>query len=212
MFGATPPPTNKLRVANANVLGRIAKQSGIPMKQLRIRFAPEHAEHFTRVQTPKQNNPKAREYRVRRKIKRVGLEMIGIQNAKQLKSLQKANNYATGRSSNKPANSTMRFYFSTHPRARSTNARNMNNIQRALRERIQENLFEYMPVPNRNNLRQKWEILTNRNQVKNMENLIKKMRRYRRSAKNTWEHHNAQTFENMYNRAVTRNKYGFYYR
>jgi hypothetical protein len=212
MFGVKPPPTNKIRVAHGNVLGRIAKQSGIPMKQLRLSFAPEHAEHFTRAQTPKQNNPKAREYRVRRKIKRAGLNFTGIKNVKQLQALQRANNYATGRSSIKPSNSTMRYYFRTHPRARSTNARNMNNIQRALRERIQENLFEYMSVPNRNNLRQKWEILTNRNQVNTLNNLVKKMRRYNRSARNTWEPHNAQTFANMYNRAITRNKYGFYYR
>jgi hypothetical protein len=210
MFGATPPPTNRIRVAHGNVLGRIAKQSGIPMKQLRLSFAPEHAEHFTRA--PKQNNPKAREYRVRRKIKRAGLYLTSVKNVKQLQSLQRANNYATGRSSKNPGNSTMRYYFRTHPRARSTNARNMNNIQRALRERIQENLFEYMPVPNRENLRTKWQTLTNRNQVNTLNNLTKLMKRYRRDAENTWEPHNAQTFVNMYNRAITRNKYGFYYR
>jgi hypothetical protein len=182
------------------------------MKQLRIRFAPEHAEHFTRVQTPKQNNPKAREYRVRRKIKRVGLYFTGIKNVKQLQALQRANNYATGRSSKNPGNSTMRYYFRTHPRARTSGYNNPINIQRGIKNSIQSNLFEYMSVPNRENLRTKWQTLTNRNQVNTLNNLTKLMKRYRRAAKNTWEHHNAQTFENMYNRAVTRNKYGFYYR
>lgn len=210
MFGVSPPPTNKLRVSNANVLGRIVKQSGVPLRNLRLRFAPEHTEHFTRK--PKTPNPRAREYRFKRKIKRAGLEMIGIQNAKQLKSLQRANNYATGRSSNNPGNSTMRFYFRSHPRPAQMNARTVNNIRRTLKERIQTNLFEYINVPNRNNLREKWQTLTNRNQVKNTENLIKKMRRYRRSARNTLAPYNAQTFNSLYNRALTRNKYGFYYR
>lgn len=212
MFGASPPPTNKIRVSNANVLGRIVKQSDVPLRNLRIRFAPEHTGQFTRTRTPKPNNPRAREYRLRRKLVRAGLELTGIQNTKQLKSLQRANNYATGRSSNKPANSTMRYYFRTHPRAIFSHARTVNNIQRALRERIQSNLFEYINVPNRNNLRQKWEILTNKNQVNTLENLVKKMRRYKRNTGNALAGHNAQTFTNMYNRALTRNQYGFYYR
>lgn len=213
MFGVSPPPSNKIRVANANVLGRIVKQSGVPLRNLRLRFAPEHTEHFTRVRIPKPNNPRAREYRLARKIKRAGLELTGIQNAKQLKSLQRANNYATGRSSNNPGNSTMRFYFRTHPRPAHMNAITVNNIRRKLKERIQSNLFEYMNVPNSNNLRQKWEILINASQVKNMENLIEKMKMYKLKAESTREpQHNAQTFANLYNRAKTRNSYGFYYR
>jgi hypothetical protein len=133
--------------------------------------------------------------------------------SKKFKSLQTSNDYATGRNKNKkPANSSMKFYFNTHPRALVTRARTPANIQRSIKESIQSNLFEYMPVPNRNNLRQKWETLTNMNQVNTLNNLVKKMRRYRRVAENTWEPHNAQTFVNMYNRALTRNKYGFYYR
>ena len=211
MFGVSPPPTNKLRVEHGNIHGRLAKQSGVI--SLRLMYAPEHAEHFMRnVQPPKPNNPRAREYRFQRKLKRVGLGLTGIQTPRQLKSLQRANNYATGRSSTKPANSSMVYYFSVHPRARFPRAHTVNNIQRHLREAIQSNLFEYMQVPNRNNLRQKWEILTNRNQVSNMENLVRKMRRYRRAAETTWDPHNAQTFANLYNRAKTRNSYGFYYR
>lgn len=293
MFGTSPPPTNKLRVSNANVIGRIVKQSGTPLNKVRLRFAPEHSEHFSRVSPPKKINPETRLYRISRKVKKSGLNMVLLpiisnrnpkiykntswkykagpvegmtilynnrnsvpfvinkitgrrkpvpeklqsrisslhlnprnmktntlnaymkrinQLSKKFKSLQKSNAYATGRSPNKPVNSSMRFYFQTHPRALVTRARTPANIQRALKERIQENLFEYINVPNRNNLRQKWEILTNRNQVNNINNLLKKMRRYRRSAVNTWEPHNTQTFNNLYNRALTRNKYGFYYR
>ncbi len=211
MFGVSPPPTNKLRVEHGNIHGRLAKQSGV---NLRFMYAPEHAVHFMKnVKPPKPNNQRVREYRFKRKLKRVGLEMIGIQTPKQLKSLQRANNYATGRSQNRPSNSSMRYYFKTHPRPAQMNARTVNNLRRALKERIQTNLFEYINVPpNRNNLRQKWEILTNRNQVRNMENLVRKMRRYRRAAETTWDPHNAQTFANLYNRAKTRNSYGFYYR
>lgn len=212
MFGASPPPTNKIRVSNANVMGRIVKQSGVPLRNLRIRFAPEHTGQFTRARTPKPNNPRAREYRIRRKLVRAGLELTGIQNTKQLKSLQRANNYATGRSSNKPTNSTMRYYFRTHPRPAQMNAHTVNNIQRALRERIQSNLFEYINVPNRNNLRQKWQNLTNRDKVNTLKNLMKKMKRYKRNAGNALAGHNARTFNNLYNRALTRNRYGFYYR
>jgi hypothetical protein len=291
MFGASPPPTNKLRVSNANVLGRIVKQSGVPLKQMRLRFAPEHAEHFTIKRSPVKLNPQTRLYRITRKVKRNGLQMallpiisnrnpkiykntgwkykagpvagmtilynnrnsvpfiinkktgrrkpvpdgVRIDNlhliprnmkvntlnaystrinqlSKKFKSLQKSNDYATGRSKNKPTNSSMRYYYNTHPRALVSHARTPANIQKSIKESIQSNLFEYMPVPNRNNLREKWQTLTNANQVNTLNNLTKLMKRYRRSARNTWEPHNAQTFVNMYDRAITRNKYGFYYR
>lgn len=290
MFGTSPPPTNKLRVEHGNIHGRLAKQSGV---NLRFMYAPEHTEHFRRVSPRKRINPETRLYRISRKVKKAGLNMVllpiisnrnpkiykntgwkyksgpvaggvtilynnrnsvpfiinnktgqrkpvpdGVrvdnlhliprnmkvntmnaymkrinQLSKKFKSLQKSNAYATGRLQNKPVNSSMRYYYNTHPRALVTRARTPANIQQALKERIQSNLFEYMNVPNRNNLRQKWEILTNASQVKNMENLIRKMRRYKRNAESTWEpQHNAQTFNNLYNRALTRNRYGFYYR
>jgi hypothetical protein len=292
MFGVSPPPTNKIRVSHANVMGRIVKQSGTPLKQFRVRFAPEHTGQFMRKKTPKVTNPQTRLYRIARKVKRAGLEMVllpiisnrnpkiykntewrykagpveggvtilynnrnsvpfiidkktgrrkpvppGVpianlhlfprnmkvntlnayskrvnQLSKKFKSLQKSNAYATGRSPNKPANSSMRYYFRTHPRPLVTRARTPANIQRSIKESIQSNLFEYINVPNRNNLRQKWQNLTNRDKVNTIKNLVKKMRRYRRSAGNTLAPYNERTFNNLYNRALTRNQYGFYYR
>ena len=291
MFGMSPPPTNKLRVSNANVIGRIVKQSGVPLKQMRLRFAPEHAEHFTIKRSPMKINPQTRLYRITRNVRRNGLNMVllpilsnrnpkiykntgwkykagpvegmtilynnrnsvpfiinkktgrrkpvpdGVridnlhliprnmkvntlnayskrvnQLSKKFKSLQKSNDYATGRSKNKPTNSSMRYYYNTHPRPLVTRARTPANIQKSIKESIQSNLFEYINVPNRNNLRQKWQNLTNTNKVNTLENLVKKMRRYKRNAGNTLGGHNARTFNNLYNRALTRNQYGFYYR
>ena len=210
MFGVTPPPTNKIRVAHANVISRIVKQSGVPLRNMRISLAPEHTGQFTNKGPTKSVVPKA--YRFRRKLVRAGFELLGLQTAKQLQSLQRANNYATGRSSKKPANSTMRYYFRIHPRAISTMASSVNNIRRALKEHIQSNLFEYMPVPNRNNMLENWEILTNRNEIRNLNNLRNKMNKYRLKARNTWARYDRNTFDRLYNRVVNRNKYGFYYR
>jgi len=293
MFGMSPPPTNKLRVEHGNIHGRLAKQSGV---NLRFMYAPEHAEHFRRVSPRKRINPETRLYRIERKVKRNGLNMVllpiisnrnpkiykntgwkykagpvagGVtilynnrnsvpfvinkktgrrrpvpgninvsrlhlhprnmrvetwnaytkrvnQLSKKFKSLKKANNYATGRTTNKPANSTMRFYFNTHPRARMSGSNNPKNIQRGIKNSIQSNLFEYMPVPNRANLQEKWQMLTNTNHVKNLNNLVNKManyhRTYRESKEKKWNRHNAETFAQLYERAANRNKYGFYYR
>jgi len=135
--------------------------------------------------------------------------------SKKFKSLQKANNYATGRTTNKPANSTMRFYFNTHPRARVSGYNNPRNIQREIKNSIQSNLFENMPVPNRANLREKWQMLTNTNHVKNLNNLVNKManyyRAYRESNEKKWNRHAEETFAQLYERAVKRNKYLYYY-
>ncbi len=283
MFGTSPPPTNKTRIAHGNVIGRIARDS-------RLMFAPEHTEHFlTRRTTQKPNNPEARFYRAKRTntislqmnrrnknpkaFKNMGwrfrafplahrnhnlfyntinsqpfminkksglrkqvpqrLLLGGVSEltprnmrtntwnaytkrvntyVKQLKSLQRANNYAMGRSNKKPSNSSMRFYFQKHPRPAQMNAQTVNNLRRALKERIQGNLFEYMPVPLNANLQRNWEILTNRNQVNNINNLITKMKRYSRKASGTWRRADELVFGTLYNRLVTRNKYGFYYR
>jgi hypothetical protein len=216
MFGTTHPPSNKWLVEHANVKGRIAQESGMA-KSIRGFIHPAQLGHFTRKPSPpKQNNPIAREYRIERKIKRAGLHFTGIKNAKQLQALQRANNYATGRTTNKPSNSTMRFYYRTHPRARASGYNNPRNIQRGIKNSIQSNLFENMPVPNRANLREKWQMLTNTNHVKNLNNLVNKManyhRAYRESNEKKWARHNKETFAQLYERAANRNKYGFYYR
>jgi hypothetical protein len=134
------------------------------------------------------------------------------QRAKHSVSFQRANNYATGRTNKAPSNSTMRFYFEYHPRPRQMGANTVENIRREIKNSIQTNLMENLTIPNRNNLQNEFQNLTNRSKVRNMNELVKKMREYRNKAGNTMTQWNRRTFDILLQSAINRNKMGVYYR
>lgn len=132
------------------------------------------------------------------------------QYVKQVKSLKRSNNYATGRSKNKPTNASLRFYFNTHPRALQLNnnyTRNASGIQRHLKNRLANNLLEHMSVPANQNLAEKLVQIANAN---NIPNLLKRMNAYERNAGRTWSLTNRRVFDTIYQRTLSRNKQGFY--
>lgn len=131
------------------------------------------------------------------------------QYAKQVKSLRRSNNYATGRSKNKPSNSAMRYYFNTHPRALASEARTVENIREYIKNRIINNFQEHVSAPNSRNkkLQEKYLAVSN---ARNIENLLKRMNNYI-NAREHWTPMNTRMLENLYNRARTRNKIGFYH-
>lgn len=285
LFGETPPPSNRTRVAHANVMGRVLRQSGAKMNRIRLLFDPAHAAQFAnRPHTQRRQNPVTKAYRTQRKNKSFGLNehlhptayknntwrfyavplahrnhaifyetrnsapfvidkktgarkpvpqrllQGGIgelfprnmtrntwnayskrvnQYSKQVKSLRRSNNYATGRSKNKPSNSAMRFYFETHPRALASGARTVENIRKYIKNRIINNFQEHVSAPNSRNkkLQEKYLAVSN---ARNIENLLKKMNNYI-NAREHWTPMNTRMFYDLYNRARTRNKVGFYH-
>lgn len=131
---------------------------------------------------------------------------------KKMKTLMKANNYATGRKLGvRLTNSQLRYYFQHHPRATEHGATTINNIRRNLKNSIQTNLFENFPVPNNENLQRKWLNLTNRNKISNIGSLIRKMFEYERVASRTWTPWERRTFDILVRRAINRNVQGFYF-
>lgn len=132
------------------------------------------------------------------------------QHVKQVKSLMKTNNYATGRSKTKPNISSLRYYFNTHPRAlQLTNnyTRNIAGIQNQLRNRLANNLLEHMSVPTNQNLQEKLLKIAN---ATNIPNLLKRMNAYEKNAGRTWSLTNRHVFNIIRRRALSRNKQGFY--
>lgn len=131
---------------------------------------------------------------------------------KKIKTLMRANNYATGRNLGaRLTNSQLRYYFQTHPRATEHGATTINNIRRNLKNSIQTNLFENFPVPNNENLQRKWLDLTNKNKVSTINKLIGKMLNYERIASHTWNQWHRRTFDALVRRAINRNIHGFYF-